>query len=198
MSDTRLKDGSGKNYSAKVNADQRLWVDASQRSESALANLKGDAYNINTGTINLTDAVDTAVLYVKNSNDMALIIEAIAVGVGPTTGGTGGMPTITVVRNPTAASFSTDVDIKTNRNYGSTNTLTDVVAYKGATGATLTAGDDHLLFYQASSGRLFATINEVIPKGGSIGVKFDPQANNTSQDIYVALICYQLDDSELK
>jgi len=57
----------------------------------------------------------------------------------------------------------------------------------------MTDGVDHLLLYQTTSGRLFAEIDEILPTGASIGVKVDPQASNTSMDVYVALICHQED-----
>lgn len=194
-----IKDGDSGSI-AKVDSNNRLHIQAVTTPEEWNANKNGRAFNINTGIITLTDAADTPILYVKNSNDLDLHVSAIAVGVGPSTGGSGGIPKITIIRNPTAGttiSNANAVDINSNRNYGSTNTLTSVVAYKGATGETMTDGDDHILFFQTSSGRLFAGIDEVIPKGGSIGVKFDPQASNTSQDVYCALICHQ-DDEEQK
>jgi hypothetical protein len=191
MGEYKLKDGTGTGEMAKVNGDNRLYTQAVTTTENDDANKKGVAYNINTGVITLTDSADTAVLYLKNEEEKTLHITAIAIGLGPSTGGSGGIPKITVVRNPTSASFSTDVDIKSNRNYGSQNTLTDVTAYKGATGATLTGGEDHLVFFQTSNGRLFAAIDEILPKGSTIGVKIDPQPSNTSQDVYVALICHQ-------
>lgn len=104
-----------------------------------------------------------------------------------------------MIRNPTAgtiiSSTPTDVDINSNRNYGSATTLS-VTAYKGATGDTMTDGEDHIIFFQGNSGRLFATINEVLPSSASIGIKFDPQTSNTSQDVYAALVCHLEDANE--
>ena len=194
----QIQDGTGSGNRARVDENFRLHTQATTASSGFVANREGDAYNVNTGVITLTDDADTPILYLKNNEVRDLRIEAIAVGVGPTTGGSGGIPKITVVRNPTIGtiitSTPTDVDINSNRNYGSSNTLS-VNAYKGATGDTMTNGDDHLILFQTSSGRLFATIDEVLPTGASIGVKFDPQTGNTSQDVYCALICYLDDDA---
>jgi hypothetical protein len=177
MPDT-IRDGTGDGYLAKVNANQRLYVSAVVLDENLAATKDGRSYNINTGEITLTDDNETPV-------------SAIAVGLGPTTGGTGGIPVITVVRNPTAGTITSgsDVDINSNRNYGSSNTLT-ATAKKGATGLTMTGGVDHLLFYQGTSGRLFATIDELLPGGSSIGVKITPQGSNTSMSVYCAIICH--------
>lgn len=193
MGEFKIKDGTGLGALAKVNGGGRLYTQAVTISENDNANKNGDAYNINTGIVTLTDAADTPIMYVKNNSEYPLHITSIAVGVGPSTGGSGGIPVITVIRNPTAGttiSNANAVDINSNRNYGSQNTLSDVVAYKGATGETMTDGVDHLLFFQGSNGRLFATIDEILVKGSSIGIKFDPQASNTSQDVYAAIICH--------
>ena len=193
-----IKDGSGSSYSAKANGNNRLYTNAVTISEGEQANKIGNAYNLNTGTITLTDAVDTPVMYVKNNENQALHITAIAVGLGPSTGGSGGIPMISIIRNPTTGTIvsgATDIDIDSNRNYGSANTLA-IDAYKGATGSTMTDGATSLFFFQPSNGRLFASIDEVVPKGASIGVRFDPQASNTSQDVYCALICHLEDVNE--
>ena len=80
--------------------------------------------------------------------------------------------------------------MNSNRNYGSSNTLADSLAYKGATGDTITDGTDHLFIYLGTSGRSFVAINEVLPRGTSLGVKVKPQTSNTSQVLYCAAICY--------
>ena len=188
-----IKDGTGSGNQAKVNSNNRLYCSAVTFTETTEANANGDAYNVNTGVINLSDAADTPIMYLKNNEVQDLHITAIAVGVGPTTGGSGGIPKITIIRNPTTGtiinSTPTDVAVNSNRNFGSANTLA-VDAYKGATGDTMTDGTDHIIVFQTNNGRLFAAIDEVLPKGASIGIKFDPQASNTSQDVYAALICH--------
>jgi hypothetical protein len=176
MSEIKIKDGEGNARLAGVTSTKRLKVDAVQRAEADNANIEGKAFNINTMGITLSDAADTAILYLENNGTETLVIESIAVGVGPSTGGSGEIPEITVVRNPTSASFSTAVSINSNRNYGSENTLT--------------GGVDHLYFFQKEEGRLFANIKEILPKGTSMGVKFKPETGNTSQKIYAALIAY--------
>lgn len=186
-----IRDGSGTGNVTKVDANNRLHVSAETIPTNWNANREGNAYNVNTGIITLTDGVETPIMYLKNNEDWDLHVTAMAVGVGASSGGSG-MNQITVVRNPETIDFSTAVDISGNRNYGSANTLT-VTAYKGATGDTMTDGDDHILFFQGYSGRLFATIDEVIPSGKTIGLKFDPAGANTSVDVYSALICHLVD-----
>jgi hypothetical protein len=194
-----IRDGSGKANLAKVNDNQRLYTSSITSAESVAANRIGNAYNINTGVITLGTANDTPVMYVKNQEEQDLIITAIAIGLGTSTNGVATKEVkITVVRGPTAGttiSNANAVDINSNRNYGSANTL-DVLAYKGADGETLTGGVDHLLFFQPDFGRLFATIDEVLPKGTAIGVKVTPPTSNTSLDMYAAIICHLADERE--
>lgn len=189
----RIQDATGQGPGAKVGATNRLYTFAISENFEEFSNKEGDAYNINTGTITLTSAADTPILYLKNNEDKDLIVTAMAVGAGPSTGAaTDANAVITVVRNPTAGTIvsgATAVDMNQNRNFGSSKTLT-ADAYKGATGNTMTDGDDIIQFYQSENSRLFATLNIIIPKSKSIGIKFDPAASNTSQDVYAALVCH--------
>lgn len=182
----------GAKHGAKVDDTLRLHTRAVQVEEETEANIEGDAYNINTGKITLTDAADTPVLYFKNNEERAVHVTAIAVGFGTSTGGSATEQVeVTVIRNPTAGTIidnATDADINSNRNYGSSNSLTSL-AYKGATGNTMTDGTDHLYIFQNDFGRLFATIDEVLPKGTTLGIKLKPPTGNTSMPCYAALIC---------
>jgi hypothetical protein len=188
-----IEDGTGTGRKAQVNSGNRLYVRSVSNTEGQEANTDGDAYNINTGYVTLTNAVDTPVLYVKNNEIKSLYIEAIAFGVQPSTGGVSTEKTYaTVIRNPTAGTIvsdATDVPIKSNRNYGNQNVF-DADVFKGGTGSTLTDGEDHLILQLSEGSRAFATINEVIPKGASIAIKIKPPTSNTSMDVYTALVCY--------
>lgn len=186
-------DGKGRGYLAEVDSSNRLNTYSVATQDEFEANRDGDAYNINTGVINLTDAAETPVLYLKNNENNDLHIRAIAIGLATSSNGASNeMIKATVIRNPTAGtivSSSVNVDINSNRNYGSNKTLTSD-AYKGATGKTMTDGTDHIIFYASDFGRLFGTIDEVIPKGSSIGIKLTPPTGNTYLPCYVALISH--------
>ena len=188
-----IMDGTGTGKSAKVDTNNRLYVNSEGKTAVEAATDKGDSYNLNTGVINLTSANETAVLYVKNTDpDRDIHVSALAVGLGPSTGGTGSIPKVTVTRNPTGGTLvdsNNDIDVNSNRNFSSSQTLT-ATTLKGAEGETLTGDTDHLIIFQTANGRLFATIDEVLGNGASIGVKIDPQPSNTSMDIYAALICH--------
>lgn len=189
MSQYTLKDGTGTGTLARVDPNNRLDVHSTSRGEALGVALKGQAYNINTGVISLTSANSSACLYFKNTNTVPYLLEAIAVGVG-----TRPSPTefaiVKLIRNPTTGTIidtGTAVDMNQNRNFGSNFTATATV-YKGAEGHTFTNGDDVAIFYQGD-GRLFASINFVIPQGSSLGIEIDPN-DSTGSDVYAALIGY--------
>jgi len=194
----QIKDGTGSGYVAGVNSSNQLLTRSITQSEQVEANLTGDAYNINTGIVSLTDAADTPLLYLKN-NELTkdLIIEAVAIGMFASTAGSATADVYaTFIRNPTVGtiitSTPTDVPINSNRNYTSTNTLV-ADAYVGATGDTMTDGDDHIIVRLSTSSRSYIGINEILPKGASFGVKIKPPTSNTAMSAYVAVICYLKD-----
>jgi hypothetical protein len=188
-----IEDGTGTGKQARVDSNNRLDTHATTIPESRDENLFGNAYNINPGLVTLTNANESAILHFKNQQLTDYVITAVVAGLGPSTGGAStSIPVIKVYRNPTGGTITvtpTDVDINSNRNYGSSNTL-NALAYKGAQGATTTGGTEHLLFYQATNGRLFASIEEILPQGATLAVTVTPQTDNTSMTCYVALVGY--------
>ena len=81
-----ILDGTGQGNWAKVNDNNRLYTDAITTSESFQASKLGNSYNINTGIIDLTDANETPLIYVKNNEDQDLHILTIVIGVWTSTG----------------------------------------------------------------------------------------------------------------
>jgi len=157
----------------------------------------GNSYNVNTGTINLTSANESGVLYLKNNGINDLHIASIGFLLGNSTGGTGDLE-VKVYKNSTAGTLisgATDVDILENKNGGSSNTLT-VDCYKGAEGSTITDGASWYTSLLAGSARpyVISTGTIVIPKGGSVSVSITPQASNTSMNVqvFLSLIEYTL------
>lgn len=179
--------------SAKVNDQNRLLTDTISKFEQQDAIDKGNAYNLNTGQVSITQ--ETAMIYLKNNESLPLFIDAIAVGIGKPTGGNATFTDnveITIIRNPkagTVISGATDIPININRNFGSSNELT-ADAYVAADGETITDGDDALLIAQNGQGRVFAGVGIELDKGNSVGVKVNPNLDATSVEVYVAIICH--------
>lgn len=188
----QIKDGSGKGFLVKVSSDNRLHTLATTTSSAIESNERGDAYNINTDTINLTDASETTILYLKNNEDRDFIIVAVVIGIFTSANGDGADMYTTFIRNPTTGDIITNKNatpVVSNRNYGSNNTLTADV-YNGASGETKVNGDDHVIVRITEDSRTFVEINEVMPKGTSFAVNITPPTSNDGMNVYAAIIGY--------
>ena len=193
-----ITDGKGTNYEAHVDLKNQLHTFSVTEDEQTQAAFLGNEYNINTGTIafSTNSSTRTTILYFKNDEDNDYIVKAVAVGLGARSATVSDAANIWVVRNPTSGSTITnanDVDISSNVNFGSSKALKGTtLAYKGADGEGATSGGtDHALLYM-TDGRLYAGLNVVIAKGGSLAIEID---GNTSGafNVYAALIGYVKD-----
>jgi hypothetical protein len=190
-----IEDGAGKGNRAKVDSNLRIHAQTVEETESQHAAEIGDAYNINTG--NITFSAAGTMVYFKNGETKDFVVEAVAVGLG--SGTTSDSPEITVERNPTGGDLISDgtaVDMKQNRNFGSSKTLaTGTLVYKGKSGGTSTGADDTILFYQTAAGRLYAPINLVITPGSSMAITIDPKLSSGSIKAYAAIIGHLKDEA---
>lgn len=191
MSDT-LRDGTGKNYEARVDGNNRLHAFVTNQSEPAHATVEGRAYNINTGPISLTTG-ESAVFYFKNEENYDFIIDSVVVGLS--SGTPSDTPELYIVDNPTAGDIitsATNVDMNRNRNLGSATTLrTATLAYKGADGNSFSNGANLGLVYLNTNGRTSFPFDLVMPKGTAIGFTVDPKASLTC---YVAIVGFIQDE----
>lgn len=193
--DVTIKNGAGGDI-AKVDTKGRLQTfSISEGLNIESANI-GENYNINTGAVTLTSANESAVLYMKNNEDKSFVIEDVIVILGASTGGTGDLQ-VELIRNPTTGTIITnavDVDIVSNRNFGSNRELLKDT-YKGAEGNTLTNGETFASTTRSSASTVIHFDGDVmiLPKGTSIGVNITPQASNTSMVVKIAVIGYLFD-----
>lgn len=187
----QILDGTGTGKRAKVDQNSQIHTVAITQTETQDAVDKGDAYNINTGTIGLTSTTASGVLYFKNDEDSPFIIDAIAVGID-NQGTQAGACIITLIRNPTAGTLITGasaVDMNQNRNFGSSKTLkSTTLTYKGAEGNTVTDGDDIAIFYQNVGTRGYYSIDFELPKGSSVALTIDTQTTSGTTNLYAAII----------
>ena len=139
---TRVQDGTGSNYFAKVTPDNLLRTHAFTEPFEDFALFTGESFNINTGTITLTNATATPVLYIENTSEEAdLVISRFLWSLRASTSGSGDS-TIDVYKNITGGTIvsnATAVDMKSSKNVGSGAVPTANI-YKGATGSTFTGG----------------------------------------------------------
>ena len=191
MSSVTIKDSST-GYIAEVNSSKRLQTRSVTVSEQQQRSNDGYGFNLNTGTIALTSANESAVMYVKYTGTKTLHIQSVAVGVGKL--GVSSDPVLVkMYRNPTNGTIVTNAVAGVqfeNRNFGTATQLTSDF-YKGVEGDTLTGGDMIAQFYANQSNRLFADIDFILPPQTSIGISLTPNDDGTGGNVYVALICHE-------
>lgn len=194
-----IEDGNGSSTQAKVSKNSRLYTFAVTESKGSSAVRDGRGYNINTGSIELTSANESAVLYVKNNENNDIVIDSVIVILGKSTGGSADDDVVCeIIRNPTTGTIisnATDVDVSSNANFGSNNLLV-ADSYKGAEGNTFTNGSNHILSLLQAGNRWFFNLDVLLPKGASLGVTLNPPASNTSMDVMVAVNCHVDDPDE--
>jgi len=184
-----ITDGKGSGYSAEVTANHRLKTTGVDLTLTEAASETGDTYNLNTGTIALTSASESALFYVKNNEGTNLIIESIIINFKDYVG-TAGQPTLHVYRNPSTGTIISNAvaGVQSNRNYGSKKAL-DIDIFQGANGNTMNTGDSQVEVFLPSTAALtfveFSTI-VVLPKGAAIGISYEPPSGMTSMNIVAA------------
>jgi hypothetical protein len=186
-----LKDGVGKGFYAKVDSTNRLHVDASQLPRSSVAAFDGNAYNINTGTINLTGTTNSGLLYVKNTGEKTIVIASFIYLLGNTDGS--GDTLVQVIRNPTAGTLISGGSEITpvNRNFNTSKTAAATVL-KGSHGSTVTDGTVVIESIFSGVGRQVVNVGAVIlNKNNTIAIKVQAPTGTTDMDVQLAISCYE-------
>ena len=178
---------------ARVNLDNTLSVHSITITEAEHATDLGQSYNVNSGLITLTDAAESGVLYFKNNEDINIHIDHIVVILGPTTNGAATDTThVRIYSDPTTGTLISGAvaasDVQ-NRNVGATSAL-DALAYKGATGNTITDGDVLIESLVAPNSRELFDIDLTLPKGKAIAISYEPNDSNTSMKCMAALVVH--------
>lgn len=193
--------GSGVRIGMHVDKNEQAHVFSLTRTVNQDAVKKGNAYNINTGTVGLTSSTASGVFYFKNdespvNGESSFTVDALAIGID-NLGTQAGACIITIIKNPTGGTLITGalpVAIKGNRNFGSSNTLSSTtLVYKGVEGATITGGEDIAILYQNVGSRGYYIIDMEIPRGSSIAVKVDTQTTAGTTNLYCAAIGHRRD-----
>lgn len=194
----KIEGSNGAHLGVTVNQNNRLYTSGINHTQAEAAVERGDAYNLNTGTMTFTADAALGAVYLENNETQPLIIEAIAVatGFGSTPDQQGLM---TLIRNPTGGTVKSEAYItgimNQNRNFGSPNTL-DAVFYKAnGDGKTITGGDDIAQFFLGSNSRAYFTIGWELNKGASLGIEITPP-DDSSDTFYIAIICHLADANE--
>lgn len=187
----RLSDGTGRGYEAKVDSNNRLVTYSITQTEVIDAAKDGDAFNINTGLITGI-ASDSALIYFYNGEDRNFVIETLIIGSfdGITHSND---PYIILYSNITGGDIISDasaVTMNANRNFGSTRSLAESLAYKGKNGGTMTGGTEVAYVQLVGGSRSSVPLNFILPKGSSIGIKLIANVSSGSASYYAAIVGY--------
>lgn len=181
---TLIKDGTGGGYLVKVTEGNRLTTESVTVKAENDAIRIGDGWQIASGPVSFTAATQTAILYVKNSDSKALILDRAVLVLGTATGGTGDW-TIQTLRNPaedgTIVTNALAAGVS-NSNHGSSK-IPDAVAYKGVQGDTVDvsgAGTGAPLPIQQSQNRTVFPLGRRLELGSSIAWRLTPPTGTTA------------------
>jgi len=190
---TVIKDGTGTGNTAQVDTKSRLRAFATTETGGTEAAFSGDLYNVNTGTISLTSANESALLYMKNTDTVSWVFNRIFYNAGPSTGG-GGDFKADVVANPSTGTLISagSALVAHNLNFGSSKVLTSTTL-KGAEGSTVTDGIVRVsTIIPASGTRVLISFDSIILEpGSSIAVTITPQTGNTAMNIQCGFNLYR-------
>ena len=199
-----IENGVGNATKARVDGNNQLHIFAVTEDEQNSAAENGQLYNINTGLIALTGTSDSAILYFKNNEspingESNIIITSIIFGLYTRSATVTNSATATIIRNPTAGTIiddATAVSMKSNANFGSSNTLDSLIYKASGTGKTLTDGTDHAIALLSEGRTAIPELNIDLAKGSSLGIKVDLNTSGGA-DIYAALVCYRKDGKNI-
>lgn len=194
-----ITDGTGSGYSVKIDAANRIHGISTSATPGQDATDRADSFNLNSGLVTLTDASEQGVLYLKNNETRNIHILAIIVILGPSTNGvTTDITRIRFIKNPTTGTLiseATAADTNSNRNFGSSLTL-DADVFKGDGSATITNGTVHIDSLVSPGSRASFGIDEILTKGDTIAITYEPNDSNTSMKCMAAIVCHLEDPNE--
>ncbi len=191
-----IRDGKGRGFLAGVNNENELNVRASSVEQRLVSSTHGKYFETTTKTT-LTDANDTAMIFLQNTDatGCSIVIDRIFYDSFTSTGGTGADGTLTYYINPTANTSAAAIS-PTNTNFGST-AAAEGVFYSGNTAIDAFAGG--AVWWTAYiTDKQSIALEEgriVIPNGSSFGIKVAPPTGNTSMEININVAFYYFDIS---
>ena len=192
MPDT-LRDGKGRGFLAAINSDNQLLTRSTSVEQRLKSALDDNYFELTTGRISLTDANETAVVYLKNQNTSGkvLVIDRFFYDCWTSTGGSGADGILRYYKNPTSATGGTAI-IPNITNYGSTITAVGTfLSGNTATPITLTGGTVWWSAYLTD--KLSMALEEgriVVPNGSSHAITVAAPAGNTSMFLSLNVAFY--------
>lgn len=183
-----LKSGTSGN-TAEVDKNNRVQAFSTSQTHATAAALMSDYFNVNSGTINLTSASSSGLLYVKNLDTVQWSIGRVFYNFGNSTGGTGDA-LAEILSMPSAGTLVSGGSVVTpaNFNFASPKLLLGTVL-AGVEGSTVTDGTVAISsIIPAVATRVLITFDSIVlDPGASLAIRITPQTSNTSMNIQVGL-----------
>jgi hypothetical protein len=180
-----IEDGKGSGKKASVSDNNHLFVHAYAEEFKEFALVTGDAFNINTGLITVTDDSPSPILYLENTGEGDFVIPQITYSLRDSTGGSGDC-IINVYKNITGGTIvsnETVVEMKHSRNVKLSKTPPGNI-YKGGTGYTRIGGEKIISTLTGFPDRIaFEPGDTIIPKAKNICFEIIPPTGNTSMNL---------------
>jgi hypothetical protein len=184
----QIESGIGNGRLLAVDDTNRAKVRAVTESTAIEAATEGEQFIITSGSITLTNASASAVLWFQNEQDYDLIMDRIIFSAGVSTGGTTNVCTIASKINPTGLTSGASTEaIDINSNFGSTKTLDTSSSEVGAQGATIDGGNNGPAFYFPDKLTSTFETQVVLQKGTGIAFTVTPPTSNTSLAVSIAI-----------
>jgi len=195
---TTIQDGTGTKTKLRITGANRALVQAVTITEEDDAIIRGEGYQIASGTVSFTGATTTGVLYIKNNDDRDFVLDRCVLILGSAVGASSDQDwTFTVLRNPSAGTTITNQLNAgvSNSNHGSNNTP-NAISYRGVEGDTITDGGGAAQPIKQSIDRIILPLGRRLPKGTSIGFRITPPTGVTSTKALVVTHWWYDDDTQ--
>ena len=173
-------------FSATVNSRNQLDVAATSEPQEVVEALNGGAFLITTGSVNLTSANLSMLLYFQNSESVSWVLNESSAVFGATdgTGDTEAQFTVNPTTGTLISAGSNLVPI--NLNLGSSKALTGTFKL-GAEGSTVTNGGvaAPTLIPEGMLSRIFPGNPIIIAPGSSLAIGIKPPTGTTSMNVQI-------------
>jgi len=188
----QIKDGGGGGFLAIVSSEGKLKTLATTVEQRLHATVEEEYWETTTGVITLSDASETPMIYIKNTdNTRVIVIDRVFFDSFESTGGSGSGK-IRYYVNPTISGGS-DADV-TNTNYGSSITPTATLTKSPASmsGTVWWVGQ-----LSTSTSIALEEGRIVIPPGFAHGISIEAPGSNTSYDISINVAFFQVKKEDI-
>jgi hypothetical protein len=184
----KLQDGKGFGYEAGVDSTNRLLTESVALDVREEAVFNGDSFEIG-GIVTLTGTAETAVLFVQNDGDRALIIDRFEFSAPESTGGTSDAMLLALYTGSTGITSGT-AGAAVNANFASALALDATISIGNGSTSAVSGGSQFGASYIRFLGQSIFDGPWALPRGASFALTVTPPASNTSLPFTVRVLSH--------